>query len=109
MDPLHKSSGSLLPGFPGIRSTAARAPGLGDQVVPIVLFTFTAADISIVAVISDYLFSLIRYMRTHGGDPFEDAKDLLLFSIFDPFLTAKQRRAAFQTKYRIDPIHCFPS
>ena len=31
MDPLHKSSGSLLPGFPGIRSTAARAPGLGGS------------------------------------------------------------------------------
>ena len=39
--------------------------------VLILLFPLVATDITIVAVISDHLFSLVWYMRTHGGDPFE--------------------------------------
>ncbi len=51
------------------------------QVVMILFFPLTAADITIEAVISYHLFSLVWHMRTHGSEPFEDVEDLLLFPI----------------------------
>jgi len=39
-------------------------------------------DVTVVAIVTNHLFSLVWEMRTHGREPFKSIKDLFLFSIF---------------------------
>jgi hypothetical protein len=44
------------------------------------LFRFTSGNITVAAIVADYLLSLIGEVRTHGRQPFQGVKDLLLLA-----------------------------
>jgi len=48
----------------------------------ILFFPLAATDITVEAIISDHLFSLVGDMGVHGRQPFERVKYFLIFAIF---------------------------
>ena len=58
--------------------------GLQDARHPsvfICLLPLTPTDVAVVAIVTNHLFALVGNMRTHGGEPLQRIKGLLVFSI----------------------------
>ena len=65
------------PVFPERFIVFMRFENTGDGIVCSRLFSFSARDIAVIAVVSDHLFATVGNMRTHGRQPVHWGKFLL--------------------------------
>ena len=64
------------PTFPESLFVSLRFEDTGDGIINSFLLPFTPDDITVIAIVPHHLLTSVRYVRTHGGEPFHSRENL---------------------------------